>query len=98
MVFLTDGTFTILRRFFKLEKIWKPHRSHLYQRLTIAGWSHGRVVLFVLSLQSFLFLCIGLWIKGLIGNPWWVICVALSLFLIMVIITIKQEQKAAVKT
>ena len=45
--FLMDGTFTILRRIWRGEKTWQAHRSHLYQRLTIAGWSHAKVVLWV---------------------------------------------------
>ena len=45
--FLADGAFTILRRLSRRERIWQAHRSHLYQRLVIAGWSHARVVLWV---------------------------------------------------
>jgi len=45
--FLADGAFTILRRLFRREKIWQAHRSHLYQRLVIAGWTHAKVVLWV---------------------------------------------------
>ncbi len=43
--FLSDGTFTILRRLVGGEKIWTAHRSHLYQRLVRAGMSHGAVAL-----------------------------------------------------
>jgi Fuc2NAc and GlcNAc transferase len=43
--FLADGTFTILRRLRKRENIFKAHRSHLYQRLVIAGKSHRNVTL-----------------------------------------------------
>lgn len=45
--FLADGAFTILRRLLRREKIWEAHRSHLYQRLVIAGWSHAKVALWV---------------------------------------------------
>lgn len=41
--FLVDGAFTILRRLGKGENILQAHRSHLYQRLVIAGVSHARV-------------------------------------------------------
>lgn len=41
--FLADGTFTILRRLLRGERVWEAHRSHLYQRLVRAGWSHGKV-------------------------------------------------------
>jgi UDP-N-acetylmuramyl pentapeptide phosphotransferase/UDP-N-acetylglucosamine-1-phosphate transferase len=43
--FLSDGAFTILRRLKNRENILKAHRSHLYQRLVIAGKSHRQVTL-----------------------------------------------------
>lgn len=43
--FLADGAFTILRRLKNRENILKAHRSHLYQRLVIAGRSHRQVTL-----------------------------------------------------
>lgn len=43
--FLVDGTFTIFRRLWNRENILKAHRSHLYQRLVIAGKSHVQVTL-----------------------------------------------------
>jgi UDP-N-acetylmuramyl pentapeptide phosphotransferase/UDP-N-acetylglucosamine-1-phosphate transferase len=51
--FLADGTFTILRRLSRGEKIWEAHRSHLYQRLVQTGLKHsevsGRVGLLMLA-------------------------------------------------
>lgn len=41
--FLADGSFTFCRRLLKREPVWKPHRSHLYQRLIQTGWSHALV-------------------------------------------------------
>lgn len=41
--FLADGTFTIFRRLKNRENIFQAHRSHLYQRLVIAGVSHQTV-------------------------------------------------------
>jgi UDP-N-acetylmuramyl pentapeptide phosphotransferase/UDP-N-acetylglucosamine-1-phosphate transferase len=41
--FIFDATLTLLRRLLKGENIARSHRSHLYQRLTIAGYSHSRV-------------------------------------------------------
>jgi Fuc2NAc and GlcNAc transferase len=41
--FLADGAFTIIRRILKGEKIWVAHRSHVYQRLVIKGYSHSTV-------------------------------------------------------
>lgn len=42
--FLLDGTFTILRRAARREAIWKPHRTHLYQRAVTSGRSHRDVL------------------------------------------------------
>jgi len=44
--FVVDATVTILRRLLSGEKIWLAHRSHYYQRLVLAGWSHRRTVIF----------------------------------------------------
>ncbi len=43
--FLVDGTFTLFRRLGRGENILQAHRSHLYQRLVIAGQTHRRVTL-----------------------------------------------------
>lgn len=43
--FVFDAGFTLVRRWRRGEKITEAHRSHLYQRLIIAGWSHARVSL-----------------------------------------------------
>lgn len=41
MVF--DTSFTFLRRLRRGEAVFSAHRSHLYQRLVIAGWRHDSV-------------------------------------------------------
>lgn len=38
--FVFDTIFTFLRRLINGEKVWQAHRSHLYQRLVISGYSH----------------------------------------------------------
>ena len=48
--FLWDAGFTFLRRWRRGENVWAAHRSHLYQRLVIAGWSHRRSTLLYLGL------------------------------------------------
>ena len=47
--FLFDGTYTLVRRLRKGENIFQAHRSHLYQRLNIAGWSHDAISLLYLA-------------------------------------------------
>lgn len=41
--FLSDGTVTIVRRLVQGHRPWEAHRTHLYQRLTIAGLNHAQV-------------------------------------------------------
>lgn len=42
--FIFDVVYTLLRRISRHENILRAHRSHLYQRLLIAGWSHGHTL------------------------------------------------------
>lgn len=41
--FVFDTALTFVRRAARGENVMQSHRSHLYQRLVIAGWSHARV-------------------------------------------------------
>lgn len=43
--FVFDTVLTFFRRLFKKEKIWRAHRSHIYQKLVISGFSHRSVAL-----------------------------------------------------
>jgi UDP-N-acetylmuramyl pentapeptide phosphotransferase/UDP-N-acetylglucosamine-1-phosphate transferase len=43
--FIVDATWTLLRRLYHRQPVWQAHRSHHYQRLVLAGWSHRRTVL-----------------------------------------------------
>lgn len=43
--FLFDTAYTLVRRALRGERLFSAHRSHLYQRLVIAGWSHARTSL-----------------------------------------------------
>lgn len=52
--FVFDTVFTILRRLKNGENVFASHRSHLYQRLVIAGYSHRAVTLLYIALA-----CIG---------------------------------------
>ncbi len=50
--FIFDTVFTFLRRLIRREKVFSAHRSHLYQRLVIAGLSHRTVTLLYLALAG----------------------------------------------
>lgn len=40
---IADAIYTLIRRLIYKENIFKPHRTHLYQRLQQSGWSHAQV-------------------------------------------------------
>ena len=49
--FIVDATVTLLRRIFRKEKVWLPHKSHYYQRLVQLGWGHRKTVLLEYALM-----------------------------------------------
>lgn len=42
--FVIDATTTLLTRALRRTAFWQPHRQHWYQRMVLAGWSHGRTL------------------------------------------------------
>lgn len=50
--FILDATWTLMRRIAHGERVWQAHRSHNYQRLVIAGWSHRKTVLWSYLLMA----------------------------------------------
>jgi len=50
--FLFDTGVTLLRRAARGERLWEAHRSHLYQRLVIHGWSHRAVATLYAALAA----------------------------------------------
>ncbi|SBW22372.1 MraY family glycosyltransferase [Protofrankia symbiont of Coriaria ruscifolia] len=49
LVYLADTSCTLLRRVRSGQVWYAPHRGHVYQLLTVAGWSHTRATLVVSS-------------------------------------------------
>lgn len=43
---LFDTSFTLVRRLLKREKIYEPHRTHLYQLAAALGYSQKRIIIF----------------------------------------------------
>jgi UDP-N-acetylmuramyl pentapeptide phosphotransferase/UDP-N-acetylglucosamine-1-phosphate transferase len=50
-LYLWDSGYTLLRRLWRGENIFRAHRSHLYQRLARLGLSHVRITLLYLGLH-----------------------------------------------
>lgn len=66
--FLFDSIFTFLRRLSNGEKVWEAHRSHLYQRLVIAGFRHSFVTVLYAGCTMFgVFLAV-VWILNRLGD------------------------------
>jgi len=93
-----DGTFTMIRRLLKGEKIWEAHRSHLYQRLVIAGMKHNQVVMLVIGLYGLL---LGSFFYLHSSNSqiisWSIISIATILFIFYVLICTFFEKRALTK-
>ena len=73
---LGDAIYTLIRRLLRGENIFKAHRSHLYQRLQQAGWSHAQVastyimatLLAILAITNLGLLGSGLSAIGVVGG------------------------------
>jgi|GEM_PF-49966 len=81
-VFILDAGITFLRRFFRRERVFAAHRSHLYQRMVNAGFSHSAVS----SIYSLLSVVGILLAWGWVTQaPWsgWVILAGIPLFWVL---------------
>ena len=67
-IFDTIGTF--LRRLRRRENVFAAHRSHLYQRLVIAGYSHRTVTLLYSGLALVGLVLALVWVLALPGADW----------------------------
>jgi len=50
--FLADAGLTLVIRLAKGNRIWQAHRSHIYQRMVSAGWSHARVATLYIAVAA----------------------------------------------
>ena len=89
--FVLDGTFTIIRRALRGENVLKPHRSHIYQRLTQQGYTHLQITA-LYALYAFVSMICG-WLYAFSGE-WIAIIVPLAIFAGLVFWAIRQERGA----
>jgi UDP-N-acetylmuramyl pentapeptide phosphotransferase/UDP-N-acetylglucosamine-1-phosphate transferase len=66
--FVFDTAFTLVRRLSHGENIFVAHRSHLYQRLVIAGCSHRFVTLLYIGLAAWGVIWALFWLQGIPGS------------------------------
>jgi Fuc2NAc and GlcNAc transferase len=55
-VFVVDATLTLLARVIRGERWYTAHNQHIYQRLIVHGWSHGRVLMVYQSINVLIIL------------------------------------------
>lgn len=92
--FVFDASFTILRRLSRHENIFAAHRSHLYQRLVIAGYSHRSVSLLYTGLALIGVILALAWALGLPGSDWLVVSIPILLFLGLWQLVVRSETKS----
>jgi Fuc2NAc and GlcNAc transferase len=89
-IFWFDATITLVRRILAGERWYAAHRSHAYQRLHQAGWSHHKILL-VVSALNILLLAAALWASANRETIPWVFLATL-IFLSMVYWTVERLQ------
>jgi Fuc2NAc and GlcNAc transferase len=50
-VFVVDATLTVVRRAMRREQLHVAHRTHAYQRMVAAGWTHRHVAMAVIAIN-----------------------------------------------
>jgi Fuc2NAc and GlcNAc transferase len=76
--FVFDTGFTLCRRLMRRENVFHSHRSHLYQRLVVAGWRHRGATLLYGALSGATVCVLWLWLAGVPGAPYAVVGVPVS--------------------
>jgi len=54
-VFWSDATLTLYKRYKNGERLSQAHNMHTYQRLVQSGWSHSKVVISAMVVNTILF-------------------------------------------
>ena len=91
--FVFDTVFTLVRRLLKGEQLLSAHRSHLYQRLVIAGCSHRLVTCLYLGLAFLGALLALAWFARLPGSEMAVLLAVPWLGLGLWAVVVYQERK-----
>jgi len=95
--FVFDTTLTFLRRLQKGENVFFAHRSHLYQRLVIAGCSHRFVTLLYMGLALVATILSLLWFIRIDGSEFAVVIILPLLCLGLWGFVIYQEKQHGIK-
>jgi UDP-GlcNAc:undecaprenyl-phosphate GlcNAc-1-phosphate transferase len=103
--FMWDVVYTLVRRLLRHENIFQAHRTHLYQRLLVAGWSHAEVLAVNFALWGACFVLAqlhGRWLRHGREHWLWVVgCLNVLLLLsytLFVLIVERSAQKRVATT
>jgi UDP-N-acetylmuramyl pentapeptide phosphotransferase/UDP-N-acetylglucosamine-1-phosphate transferase len=94
--FLFDTLFTMIRRAKRGENLLVAHRSHLYQRLVLAGWRHASVTV-LYGFLSLITLSIGVaWLlTATVTSAFFLIATSLLLPLALWLLVIRAERQVS---
>jgi UDP-N-acetylmuramyl pentapeptide phosphotransferase/UDP-N-acetylglucosamine-1-phosphate transferase len=95
--FILDATWTLLARMARRERIWEAHRSHHYQRLVLAGWSHRRTLLHAYPIMAAAAAC-AVASPRLPPQEQWLLIGAWGMIYIMVHLKVGLVERAAAST
>lgn len=91
--FVFDAVFTFLRRAWRRENLLAAHRSHLYQRLVLAGWSHAQTTS-LYAVLDLLGLALALLCTAIPGPGDWASLVMLPLLMLgLWLLVVAQERR-----
>jgi Fuc2NAc and GlcNAc transferase len=90
-VFLFDSTVTLLRRLFKGEKVYLPHRLHAYQRIFDYGWSNKKVLMGLVLLNSIIAILVV--VADINRNNWIFLFIALEIIILAVAYLLVESKK-----
>jgi len=91
--FVLDTSFTLVRRLIHKENIFEAHRTHLYQRLVISGYSHRFVTLVYMGLAAAGSILAFFWVRGTRPLNAFALLVPVVLFMGLWGFTIVSEKK-----
>ncbi|RNE91977.1 glycosyl transferase [Marichromatium sp. AB31] len=92
--FVVDATWTLLVRLARGERVWQAHRSHHYQRLVLAGWSHRRTLLRAQLLMAAASAC-AVAAPGLVARDQWLVIGAWCAIYLLVHLKVGLVERAA---
>ena len=93
--FVFDSAFTFLRRLRHRENVFAAHRSHLYQRLVVAGWSHAATTALYASLALAGVLLALLYVYADETEDWLIVALSFTLAGGLWLLVARQERKHA---